>query len=305
MSYATLQRKGSTVQSKPKGFTLVELMVVISIIALLIALLLPALRQAREQARRSGCLINLKTHVLALNAYTIDNKGYFPDSGAGNRDGTNPGSYWRSMNTLGGIQSGSNYDKEMRGLGLLFGGDYISSLKPFYCPSATTGVHFEMISTRAQNSFNVSSSASFRERVASPTLAFNVRVSYLYRGHRWASNNVTERPAWGLRPAESTQYLININVLPANAPSDIAVVSDDWSRWSTNWPPQGQFHHAVGYHVGHLDGRARWAPDPRYQIHNLGLTRNLLQLDGYVEDVWAALDLNRGNPLPSTVGPLE
>ncbi|MFW6039435.1 MAG: prepilin-type N-terminal cleavage/methylation domain-containing protein, partial [bacterium] len=39
----------------PYGFTLVELLVVISIIALLIALLLPALAAARESARRTAC----------------------------------------------------------------------------------------------------------------------------------------------------------------------------------------------------------------------------------------------------------
>jgi prepilin-type N-terminal cleavage/methylation domain-containing protein len=41
-----------------RAFTLVELLVVISIIALLIALLIPALASARLVARESGCLVN-------------------------------------------------------------------------------------------------------------------------------------------------------------------------------------------------------------------------------------------------------
>jgi prepilin-type N-terminal cleavage/methylation domain-containing protein len=61
------------------GFTLVEMLIVISIIAVLAALLLPAINMAREMARRAQCSNNLKNLALATQMFS-DAKNQYPAS---------------------------------------------------------------------------------------------------------------------------------------------------------------------------------------------------------------------------------
>ena len=70
-----------------RGFTLVELLVVIGIIAILIAVLMPALKKARESANEISCASNLRQLMMGVLMFANEHKGHLP---GGHYDGGNP-----------------------------------------------------------------------------------------------------------------------------------------------------------------------------------------------------------------------
>jgi prepilin-type N-terminal cleavage/methylation domain-containing protein len=92
-----------TKSSRPAGFSLIELLVVISVIALLVALVLPALGKSRDASRQTKCLANVRSIGQALIAYADESKDRFPHWSAWQLwggDGTppdSPGPGWTEL----------------------------------------------------------------------------------------------------------------------------------------------------------------------------------------------------------------
>lgn len=72
--------------SHRRGFSLVELLVVVSVIGVLVSLLLPAVQASREAARRTNCASNLRQLGIALHGYVSANDGKLPPRKVDNDD---------------------------------------------------------------------------------------------------------------------------------------------------------------------------------------------------------------------------
>lgn len=69
---------------KKKGFTMIELMIVVAIIAILASIIMPKLGAGRNKAQLASCKSNLRHIVIAMQMYSQDNGGYYtPNTGTG------------------------------------------------------------------------------------------------------------------------------------------------------------------------------------------------------------------------------
>ena len=78
-----MQRGGAA----QRGFTLLELMVVMAIIAVILALILPAIVGARSTSRRIQCMNNLKQIAVAMYNYSATMDNSFPAAAICDKDG--------------------------------------------------------------------------------------------------------------------------------------------------------------------------------------------------------------------------
>lgn len=119
---------------KNNGFTLVELLVVISIIALLVSILLPALHNARSQALTASCLSHQKSLIGNWFTFAMDHDGIMMRGYAGSSiDGAN---WVHAPQDINGDYDPTLLENKLRGIekGLMF--DYAGKTDVYRCPAA-------------------------------------------------------------------------------------------------------------------------------------------------------------------------
>ena len=137
-----------------RGFTLVELLVVVAIIALLAAILFPAFAAVREKARATSCLSNLKQMGLAITQYEQDYDQHFPLL-LEEKSGTSQAS--PNIGWAANIQS------------------YVKNLQIYQCPSVTTASSTDQYTTGYtdydyNSELGTGTTSAYESQLTSPSL---------------------------------------------------------------------------------------------------------------------------------------
>lgn len=116
------------------GFTLVELLVVVTVIGLLSTLLLPALSKAKEKSRQAACLSNQRQLAIAARLYMDDHDGglFHHHEGWVLDDGTQVDEL---PTTLGGVAGGGSGNSQAEKPWVILLHRYLQSRPVAFCPS--------------------------------------------------------------------------------------------------------------------------------------------------------------------------
>ena len=201
-----------------RGFTLVELLVVIGIIALLISILLPALSRAKEQANRVKCAANIRQIVCAARMYAQqDKRGRFiPRDPGGGNDSIYP----------------------------LWDAKLMPNLKIAVCPSTQNNVNAPQDLRQAAASASATSGGH----------SYEMRT-WFWSGYTWPDGKQfpqVPNPVTGVMEDEIKSESNTRNSV------SVLLITDADNNGNNNYPDPGDNHGAEGVNVGYCDGHVEF-----------------------------------------------
>jgi prepilin-type N-terminal cleavage/methylation domain-containing protein len=230
-------------RARGKGFTLLELLVVITMIAVLISIVLPCLRRAKEHARRTACQNSLHQGLVVVNLYVGDHDGLLPEGNTIDRSAPGYDATWDSADLLTLV----NY-KTMEALGRY-------GLTKRHATCETARKYFE------------SSPNWLSPLPATRPLVSAAYVGWIYWGNRgnWTDKNTGKKCTTARKVTDRPSTKTLVTCFCYNR-YDAVGANGEWPAWYASHVG-GAFQYAVGRPmdpspdglvVGYLDGAARF-----------------------------------------------
>ncbi|MBX3393818.1 MAG: type II secretion system protein [Phycisphaerae bacterium] len=261
---STSEREAYSVSSRRRGFTLLELLVVIGILAVVVSILLPALSSARRSGMRAACGARLRELGRALVMYANDHDDRaiplaYTDMAV---IGSGPAVYWWGTNESGAV------DHE-RGFTWPYLQTIPSPSSVFECPEQPWGSYRPQGAAQA-----ITSTYGYNGYYLSPsqTPGFSFQI-----GHReWKTLS---------RVREASQVFVFADAmidlggaLPRNSALLDPPMLFDGAGWTLNESPTTSFRHADRAQAVHADGhveayrsRPAWLTSSRWRIGSVGV----------------------------------
>lgn len=211
------------------GFTLVELLVVVSIISLLLSLLLPALNRAREVAKRTACMSQLHNVGFAQFGHASDHRGEIARHARWDVQtifSRSFGAFW--VNNYG-------TEDKWTGTGLLWYRECIGNPKMIWCPANS-----------------------------SPNLAFDHpewgwREDPYTQGKKWMAQPMQQNTS--IADYDDVEFPAGTGIF-----SDGFVDSEFYNPGLVD---SVLYHHQDGYSVAYVDGSTAYYQDADFEIADL------------------------------------